>query len=268
MSSSVTFDHLAIGVSEWSDAYPRFAIQLGGRWAYGGESGDFATFHLSYRRDRRLEFIAPNAPRGFMRRFIDVQGPGAHHLTFKVPSLTETLAELAELGIETLGGRSDLPFWKEAFLHPKHCGVGTLVQVVQTDEEYMAAEVARSSPPADFPARRAAQHQLAWIGISAQSLSDAEKLFVDVLRADVIDRAEGWMLLQWSNSTPLLLRCDSAVPGGPPLWDEVPEPGVAHLVFGPDSLRPSDLDGNLAQAWRLLHQPTTGLPVWLVTQGA
>jgi len=266
MSRNVTFDHLAIGIAQWSDAYPRFAVELGGRWAYGGDSGDFATFHLAYRHDRRLEFIAPNAPQGFMRRFIDVQGPGAHHLTFKVPSLTETLAELAKIGIDTLGGRSDLSFWQEAFLHPKQCGVGTLVQVVQTDEESMAAQVATSSPPADFPARQAAQHQLAWIGLSTQSLSDAQKLFVDVLRADVIDRAEGWMLLQWSDSTPLLLRCDGAVPGGAQLWEGAPAPGVAHLVFGPDSLRPSHLDDNTAQASRLFHQPTSGLPVWLAAR--
>jgi hypothetical protein len=112
MSERATLDHLAIGVNEWRDAYARFAAELGGRWAYGGPSADVASYHLAYRHDMRLEFISPNGADGFMRRFIDRHGPGAHHLTFKVPSFQATVAEVGQLGIGPLSGRTDLAFWQ------------------------------------------------------------------------------------------------------------------------------------------------------------
>ena len=105
-----------------------------------GDADEFAPCQLVYACDMRIELITPGASGGgFMRRFLDRSGPGAHHLTFKVPSLEDTLAQMSERGLAAFGGRNDSPLWREAFLHPKQAGLGTLLQVAQVDEAALAA---------------------------------------------------------------------------------------------------------------------------------
>ena len=157
MVASIALDHLAIGVERWTDAYPRFAAELGGQWSHGGDAGGYAPCQLTYGHGMRLELIAPSPSGGFMRRFMDRNGPGAHHLTFKVPAIESTLADLARLGIEPLGGRTDMPFWREAFLHPKLCGVGTLLQIIQVDEGFPTIA---TPAPDEFPVVQGRQRSL------------------------------------------------------------------------------------------------------------
>ena len=38
MPASVYFDHLAVGVRNWSEGFRRFAGELGGRWSHGGDA--------------------------------------------------------------------------------------------------------------------------------------------------------------------------------------------------------------------------------------
>jgi hypothetical protein len=40
MPASVYFDHLAVGVRNWSEGFQRFAGELGGRWSHGGDAGN------------------------------------------------------------------------------------------------------------------------------------------------------------------------------------------------------------------------------------
>jgi methylmalonyl-CoA/ethylmalonyl-CoA epimerase len=76
MATSISLDHLAIGVEHWPDAYPRFVADLGGRWSHGGDAGGYAPCQLSYGDGMRLELIAPSSADGFMRRFLERSGPG------------------------------------------------------------------------------------------------------------------------------------------------------------------------------------------------
>jgi hypothetical protein len=151
---------------------------------------------------------------GFMRRFLDQHGPGPHHLTFTVPSLDDALAAVGELGIEVLGGRSTHAIWQEAFLHPKLCGVGTLVQLVQKDEVVMAALEARSPEPPDFPRSRGEQQVVAWVGLTVVALEHAEALLVGALQGVVVERGPGWMLIGWGPGRALLVRSSSAAASG------------------------------------------------------
>lgn len=265
MSTPFKLDHLAIGVERWADAYPRFAVELGGRWSHGGGAGEFWPYQLTYRDNMHLEFISPgDSADGFMRRFIDRGGCGPHHITFKVPSLDRALEEVGGLGLSILGGRTNMDFWQEAFLHPKLAGVGTLIQIAQIDEEAMARMKIGARRPADFPERTGPQRGVSWIGLSVASLDRAKDLFVGVLRGNVVEEGLGWARLSWGPSRGLLLRDAAGAPGSPELWRREPFPGVAHVMFGPADLSVADIADKKAEAVLLPRDPLTRTPVWMV----
>lgn len=265
MSTPFKLDHLAIGVEQWPDAYARFVVELGGRWSHGGNAGEFQPYQLTYRDDMHLEFISPGVqPDGFMRRFIDHNGPGAHHITFKVPSLNQTLDEVDELGISVLGGRTNMDFWKEAFLHPKLAGVGTLIQIAQIDEEALTRMKIGANRPDDFPEQPGPQHGVAWLGLSVESLENAKQLFAGVLHGTVVEDGPGWARLSWGPSRGLLLRDASGVPGNAELWAGAPVPGVAHVMFGPAELSIEDIASKSVHAGLLPQDALTRTPVWIV----
>ncbi len=208
----IMLDHLAIGTQAWADGYPVLVDTLGGRWLTGGDAGEFAPGQLAYRDGMHLEIISPgSAAGGFMRRFLDRGGPGPHHLTFTVPSLDATVAKLSALGVTTFGGR-DTPTWRESFLHPKTAGVGTLIQLAESDHE----ELHRYRPPAPegFPAVAPEPADIAWIGLSADSAAFAEALFGEVLGGDVAEAGAGWRLFSWGPQRRLLVRQPPARAGG------------------------------------------------------
>jgi hypothetical protein len=255
-SGRIYLDHLAIGTELWADGYPLLVEHLGGRWARGGDAGDFAPCQLAYRNNMRLEIISPADPgAGFMRRFLDRSGPGPHHITFEVPSLQTALAAVAALGVTTFGGR-ELPFRREAFLHPKKAGIGTLLQLVESDDEVMRQF--KPPQPDGFPVSPAEPADIAWIGLTADSLEFAEALFGEALGGDHAESGAGWRLFSWGPQRRLLIRQSPAQPGGSGLWT-VPA-GVAHLAVGAPDLSPS----GLRTAEPAKYDPRLGLRVWFV----
>jgi methylmalonyl-CoA/ethylmalonyl-CoA epimerase len=264
--TDILLDHLAIGVRAWADAYPRFAGSLGGAWSHGGDTGPFAPCQLVYPDGMRLEFIAPGSdPDGFMHRFIERSGPGPHHLTFTVPSLPDALEQVGRLGIEPLGGRTTLPFWKEAFLHPKQAAMGTLLQIVQVDRSVTRGF--GSPPPPDFPARPGPARGIAWIGLTTDDLGLARSIFGGVLSGRIAESGPGWLLVTWGPRRTLLVRTVDARPGLPGMWPSG-RAGVDHIVFGPARLRPAELTGAAARPSPMPHDGATGIPVWLVDDPA
>ena len=270
MPASVTFDHLAIGVRDWPAGFRRFATELGGRWSHGGDAGEFAPCQLLYSGGIAVELIAPGGtPDGFMHRFIERGGPGPHHITFQVSSLDAVLAGISALGIGTLDGGLRLPFRQEAFLHPKQCGLGTLVQVVQWDDEVLRA-LHSTPPPASFPARPdpagVPPRSVAWVGISVESLDRARELLAGPLGGTVAERGPGWLRVSWGPGRDVLARSGSAIPGGGALWGGQP-PGVAHVVFAPGQLTVSQLESGAVRVEQMPPDEATGIPVWLVADG-
>lgn len=266
MAGLVKFDHLAVGVERWRDGFPRFAGEFGGRWSHGGNADEFAPCQLAYACDMRIELISPGASGGgFMRRFLDRSGPGAHHLTFKVPSLDATLAQMSERGISTFGGRNDSPLWREAFLHPKQAGLGTLLQVAQADEAALAAMGGQQPPPPGFPELQGEPAAIAWIGLAVESTAAAGGLLTEVLRGEQVGGGRGWARLQWGTGHTLVVRDAAAAPGDPALWPEG-RLGVAHVLFGPAGLAgldPGDLERGQARCGRQPDDPLTGVPVFV-----
>jgi methylmalonyl-CoA/ethylmalonyl-CoA epimerase len=264
MSASITLDHLAIGVRDWADGFRRFASELGGRWSHGGDAGQFAPCQLLYPGGIAVELIAPGgAPDGFMHRFIARSGPGPHHITFRVTSLDAALTEVSALGIDILDAGLDLPFRREAFLHPKKCGLGTLLQLVQfDDEEERAAH--RSPVPASFPAGpgEAPPRSVAWTGITAESLGHARELLAGALGGAVTEDGPGWLRVSWGPGRDLLVRSGAATPGGAALWAG-PALGVAHVVFASGPLAVGDLESGAVPAEPMPADEATGITVWL-----
>jgi hypothetical protein len=268
MSASVTFDHLAVGVRSWQEGFWRFAGELGGQWSHGGDAGEFAPCQLVYRHGIRVELISPGrAAGGFMHRFIERSGPGPHHLTFKVRSLPAVLDDISRLGVGVLGGRTQLPFWQEAFLHPRQCGIGTLLQVAQIDDDAMS-KIGRGMPPPDgFPVDQEPTRAVAWVGLTVESLERACDLFVGALEGDVTEDDDSWARITWGPGRDLLVRSARAAPGDAALWisDDL---GVAHVVFGPAEMTVKDLESGDAQVHPMTFDEATAVPVWLVADGA
>ena len=82
-------DHVAHAVPRWTDVWDRYATDLGAVWASGGPGPGFAPGQLRFANGARVEVLMPYAVEvnDFLARFLARNGPGPHHLTFKVPDL-------------------------------------------------------------------------------------------------------------------------------------------------------------------------------------
>jgi hypothetical protein len=261
MAGLVKFDHLAVGVEHWRDGFPRFAGEFGGRWSHGGRAGEFAPCQLVYAHDMRIELITPGASGdGFMRRFLDRSGPGAHHITFKVPSLEDTIGQLSERSLAVFGVSMDRPAWREAFVHPKESGLGTLLQVAEVDERLIGTMTGRQPAPPGFPEVQGEPAEIAWIGLTVESAPAARELLTEVLRGEQVAGGRGWARVRWGTGHTLVIRDGSAAPGDRALWPEG-RLGVAHVLFGPAGLDPVALERGDAGCERQPDDPLTGVPV-------
>ena len=226
-------DHVAHAVPRWQDVWHRYATDLGAVWASGGPGPGFAPGQVRFANGARVELLMPwdVEVNDFLFRFLARSGPGAHHLTFKVPDLESAIDGARRCGIEPVNVDISDPEWMEAFLHPKQaCGV-----VVQLAE---APHAWSSPPPPDFPTAlrlRAdgtgptAPATLERICHVVADLGAARALFGGLLGGDVVDEgAEGdlrWVDLRWSG--PLGLRLvgtrDGVGPGVVHDWlDDLP----------------------------------------------
>ncbi len=111
----------------------------------------------------RLELLDPTGP-GFLARHLARRGEGPHHVTFTVPDLRATVAQVRALGATVVGESYDHPPWREAFVLPdaRH---GVVVQLAQTDRSYPGpAELlaTRERDPARFPATQRGVDPLWW----------------------------------------------------------------------------------------------------------
>jgi catechol 2,3-dioxygenase-like lactoylglutathione lyase family enzyme len=207
----VLFDHVAVAVERWSDAWPRYAVELGGVWSSGGANVGFAPAQLRFANEGRLEILQPWQPEDnpFLRRFLDRHGPGPHHLTFKVPDLADALDVARDAGFAPIGVDLSHPDWKEAFIHP-HQATGIVVQMAQ------AAHHWESPAPEGFPAGAASSAaSLVRVTHAAADLETALALFGGLLGGRVrrrsSDNAAGWKFadLEWSG--PPALRVVSPI---------------------------------------------------------
>lgn len=159
MPDAIHFDHVALASNHAWDQIIRYGYHMGAKWLSGpddyagGIEDGFYFAQVELEAGTKLEFIEPLAGAGsdFIRRFLDRNGPGPHHFTFKVPDLGESIDAATSAGYDVVGVSMDDPSWQEAFLHPK-LSHGMVIQFACGEEDYDGPDW--TPPPALPPARR------------------------------------------------------------------------------------------------------------------
>ncbi len=217
----VVLDHVAHAVHQWRDVWHRYAVDLGADWSSGGLATGFAPGQIEFANGARLELLMPNdvEANDFLHRFLAHNGPGPHHLTFKVPDLVLAIEQIRHAGYEPIGIDLSAPEWMEAFIHPKQA-TGVVVQLAQAPSPWTGPPPdgfpteKRQRPDGTGPARPGA---LRFATHAVADLEVATPLFVGLLGADVtaqgIDADHRWMELSWGG--PMGLRLVSPTGGSP-----------------------------------------------------
>ncbi len=196
VATAIDLDHIALAAEHAWDNFDRYRGDLGGEWIAGTPAPGFYWGQVRFANGMTLEMLEPaNVDLDdFLVRFLARNGPGPHHLTFKVPDIAAAMDAATAAGYPPV--RSDLSQdeWKEAFLHPKTCH-GIVVQLAQTpfpdaSHEFPVPDHASVLPPPRV-ARPASLDRIVHL---VASLDGALGLFAGLLggRVDGEDRdAEG-----------------------------------------------------------------------------
>ena len=243
MISDIDLDHIAVAAEAWSDLWPRYRGDLGGEWVGGGPTIGFASAQVRYANTMRLEVLEPHAVdrNDFLRRFLDRNGPGPHHLTFKVKDIRAALAEADAAGFEPVSVDLRDPHWQEAFLHPKQAR-GVVVQLAQSDHGEDEGEGDGGwdqAEPDGFPEPRITPASLDRIVHLVASLDDGLALFAGLLAGLEQDRGEEeglrWVDLAWPG--PGRIRLAEPTTGSGPLaaWLDGRPGRIHHVAFTCDA---------------------------------
>jgi methylmalonyl-CoA/ethylmalonyl-CoA epimerase len=173
-SDSPLLDHVAFAV-ESGNTPASLLEELGGRSVGGcGEAPGFRARQWVFRNGMKIELLQPFRvdKNDFLRRFLDVHGPGAHHLTFRVPDLLGAVGRLGTAGVPMHYIRTENPAWKEAFIHPK-VAFGTVVQLAEFPDR-PGSGARRATSPAAVVA----------VELGVLDLAGATRLYGDLLGGD------------------------------------------------------------------------------------
>jgi methylmalonyl-CoA/ethylmalonyl-CoA epimerase len=187
------FDHVALAAESGAVLQARYRGQLGGRPLAGGRPPGFIWNQLEFANGAVVEMLEPDRveENDFLRRFLDRQGPGPHHFTFKVPDFGAALAAAEAAGYPPVGVDGSDPDWKEAFLHPKDAP-GVVVQLAESHEHHDHPAADPSVPAASF------DH----VAHAVRSLDEGLRLFEGLLGGTRCtggnDRASRWVELGWA----------------------------------------------------------------------
>jgi methylmalonyl-CoA/ethylmalonyl-CoA epimerase len=185
-------DHVAVAVEHWPDGWSRYLGDLGAQWLAAGRGPGFAPSQMRL-PPMKVEVLEPNdvEVNDFLRRFLDANGPGPHHLTFKVPDLAAGLDVIRDHGYDPIGVFLDDPGWKESFVHPKQaCGI--VVQIAQA-----AGDMPDELQPPPVPSRVERPASLVEVVHLVPDLAPARALFVGLLGGEVLSSGDADLLVGW-----------------------------------------------------------------------
>ena len=82
--------------------------------------------------DCHVELLRPLGPETPVGKFLSKNGPGLHHVAYRVADIDATLATLKDSGIELIDAeaRTGIRQSRVAFLHPRATG-GVLTEIVE-----------------------------------------------------------------------------------------------------------------------------------------
>jgi methylmalonyl-CoA/ethylmalonyl-CoA epimerase len=130
----VALDHTAIAVRSIQAALPLYRDLLGGR-PNGFErlsQRGFMWLTLQYPNGSQVELLEPVGADGFLHRFLERYGEGAHHMTFIVGDLARAVECAKTAGLRVVDEDYRDPRWQEAFISPRSA-FGTIIQLAQTN---------------------------------------------------------------------------------------------------------------------------------------
>ena len=124
-------EHIGIAVNSLEEAIPYYEETLGLKCYSIEEVTDqkvkTAFFMVGQTKIELLETTDPEGPIG---RFLEKKGQGIHHIAFAVKNANESLAELADKGVQLIDktSRKGAEGLNIGFLHPKST-MGVLTEV-------------------------------------------------------------------------------------------------------------------------------------------
>lgn len=209
----VLFDHIAIGVARMADAPAVLVGALGGVPADGATNPVFRWGVWRFEGGGDLEILEPHGPDGFLRRFLASQGPGVHHVTFRVSSLREACARAEARGYTIVGYDDSDPTWMEAFLHPRQA-LGIVVQFAE--ERVPLPRGARRWTPPPGPANPPPPVRVLGLRMRARSRAAAQRQWGEIALGEVSDGPAGELVYRWPGSPMrLTIEVDPAAEEGP-----------------------------------------------------
>jgi hypothetical protein len=219
------FDHVAVAGESRATLEVRYGGQLGGRPLAEGRSPGFLWAQLEYVNGAVVEMLEPDRvhENDFLRRFLDRNGPGPHHLTFTIPQFEVALEQAAAAGYPPIGIDASDPAWKEAFLHPKDAP-GVVVQLAESHEHHEHPVHPPSGPSAEFVYVAHAVRSL------ERGLGLFERLLGGVRSGGGIGADYRWVELGWSGPGRVRLL-EPATPGVLDEWLGDRPGRVHHLAF-------------------------------------
>ncbi len=171
-------DHISMAAASWKEQSERLHRLLGFKHlsTFPGSDASGFTGSLSQVPGTGIEFeiLEPYGPNSFVRKFLDEQGPGLHHITLEVDDIEETVAELERQGIKPFGGISFDGMWRLTYIHPKDSG-GILWQLFVP--VHRPPEVDRSTPDGGVVGLKRIDH----VSLAARDLDRAVEWHTRVL---------------------------------------------------------------------------------------
>lgn len=212
--STIRLDHIAIAIPRMADAPAVLVGVLGGVPRHGGAVGAYRFGQWQFERGGRLEILEPAGLDGFLHRFLARRGPGIHHVTFKVPSLTDVCDRARARGYDIVGYDDSNPGWRQAFLHPKQA-LGIVVQFAESHAGAGEGRLRRwPAPPG--PPEAAAPVTIVGLRLRARSRERARAQWEEVLQGERSEDADGVLVYWWPRSPlRLVVEIDPARDEGP-----------------------------------------------------
>jgi catechol 2,3-dioxygenase-like lactoylglutathione lyase family enzyme len=245
----IDLDHVAVAVEQHAEAFACYGRELGGRWLSSGLGSGFSPAQIAYANGMKVEILMPAQVEvnDFLRRFLDRNGPGPHHLTFKVPDLGAVLSRAEAAGYAPINVDRRDESWQEAFLHPRAIA-GVLVQLAQTSGQMWA-----TPPPRDWPSPGTTNPAtLVRVAHAVADLAEGVLLFSGLLEGEEvtsgIDRQLGaeWLDLGWPGPGRLRLMTPTSPDSELAAWIGDRLGRVHHLAFACDD--PGEVAGAVPHA--------------------
>jgi hypothetical protein len=240
---SIDLDHVAVALEDRRRGQERYAGELGGEWVGGGADPGFWSEQVRFANGMKVELLEPLdvEQNDFLRRFLDRNGPGPHHLTFKVKDIRGALEIVEAAGYRPVSVNLESEHWKEAFLHPKDAP-GIVVQLAQSSE---SGDWGMPRPDG-YPAPAGPVATLERVVHAVTTLDIGTHLFVDLLGGELVgkgeDEAGRWLDLRWPGPGRIRLVEPTSPTSPIATWIGDRQGRVHHLAFTLPGAEPRTVD--------------------------